>query len=86
MELQIALTNTPLISIRCLVELQLGAAVSFTICVGTGNGSSMAREHRSLFKTGRAHCSLMLTVDKKQNQRGSRGLRHKAEEDDNRRF
>ncbi|KAJ4925338.1 hypothetical protein JOQ06_018070 [Pogonophryne albipinna] len=70
MELQIALTNTLLISIRCLVELQLGAAVSFTICVGTGNRSSMAREHHSLFKTGRAQCSLMLTGDEKQTNEG----------------
>lgn len=67
---QIAFTNTPLISVPCPMGLQLGAAVSFTIYVGTGNGSSMAREHCSPFKTGRAHCSLMHTGDLKQTNQG----------------
>lgn len=85
-EHQIAITNTPLISVSCLMGLQLGAAVSFTIYVGTGSGSSEAPEHCSAFKTGRTHCSLMHAGDKKTNDRGSRGTRQQAKEDDNRTF
>lgn len=45
--------------------------VSSTIYVGTGNGSSMARECCDPFKTGRTHCSPMETGDKKQANEGA---------------
>lgn len=69
-EHQIAWTNTPLIFVHCPAGLQQGAPVSFTIYVGTGNGSSLAREHCSPCKTGRTHCSLMHAGDKKQTNQG----------------
>lgn len=81
-EHQVTLPNTHIISVPHPMGLQLGAAVSFNICVGTGNGSSTAYEHCSPFKTGRTHWSLMHTGDKKTQQPGSWGMRRQAEEAD----
>lgn len=55
-----------LFSVPCSKELHLGAAVSFTIYVGTDRSTTMSREHFSACKTGRTHCFQIDTGDRKQ--------------------
>lgn len=63
---QITLTSTRVISAPFLLELQSGAAVSFTIYIGTANSSSMSRVHCGPCKTGRTYCFQIDTGDRKQ--------------------
>lgn len=53
-----------------LAELQLGAAVSFCIFIGTLYCSSVARQHCTASKTGSTGCLQIDTGDRKQARTG----------------